>query len=111
MESATRLFENLYSDSKLHKIVPFEIDIDKLSSDLIPMDEDVKSAIKILKNNTLIYSENQQSVAATLIDRYDQMNFVISEKENIILWAIIYKNKIIVEDLRLLSIAHQYFFY
>ncbi|MBI1933610.1 MAG: hypothetical protein HYS24_13855 [Ignavibacteriales bacterium] len=111
LESANRLFENLYKDSKLYKIVPFEIDIDKLSSDLIPMDDDVKSAIKLLKNNTLIYSENQQSVAATLIDRYDQMKFVISEKENIVLWAIIYKNKLIVEDLKLLSIAHQYFFY
>lgn len=110
-ESAIRLFDNLYSDSENYKIVPFEIDIDKMSSELKPMDELVKTAIEFMKNNVLKCSINQEVICDVLVQRYNEKNFMISEKENYLLWSIIYKNKNIVEDPKLLSVSHQYFIY
>ncbi|MBK8947176.1 MAG: hypothetical protein IPM32_18200 [Ignavibacteriae bacterium] len=111
MESAVRLLENIYSNDENYKIVPFEIDMDKMSNELKPMEDIVKTAIECIKNNKMNLTELQESVTEKLIHRYNSGNFMISEKECYIIWAIIFKNKNKIEDPKLLSLAHQHFIY
>lgn len=106
-EKAEKLAAQLNWKEKKYKAVPIEMETEKLSTEFKPMSEDVKSAIPSLLKIAYAPGTNHSSFANNMLQRVNEKNFEISEKEEAYLWYIVHRYRRQITDRKIVQTSVQ----
>jgi len=95
----------LNATGRKYEVVPLQENMEKLSTERKPMSEAVKLAILHLKNIKYASGRNDTNFANVLISRANKNELVISEREEVYLWAIIHHYRRQIDNQKLILTA------